>query len=178
MGSLALCLVLGGILSRERKVRGYVIPYSKGASIGGIVLGKAAVYVAFIPLALFPTVFASYLYAGILFPSDNFQAWVPLAASAANGLYFIYLACVVILMSAIAPSSLAATIMALAVTYGLPALAGLLKWGDAFPSYLALGSKTVAGLESNDFLISALSASASSVLCLLGAVGAMKKAEL
>jgi ABC-2 type transport system permease protein len=182
IGTLVVCLVLGGVLARERRSRALVIPFSKGSSISGMVLAKAAANTAFVAPAAFIAVMLSYAYAGAVFPGSPFEAGVPLVAGAAQGLYFAYLACLVLFSSAIMPTPLAASLLALALAYGVPPLASLFKIGRFFPSYLALGAQKtgdlVAKFAEGDFLPAAVSAAACIVLCLAGAIGAMRRAEL
>jgi ABC-2 type transport system permease protein len=175
IGSLVVCLVLGGTVARERKERAFVIPFAKGADFSGIIAAKALVYAFFLLAVTVPSVFISYAYSGILFPGDRADL-IPVLRAAVNcSLYFAYLVAVVTLASSLAPSGLAASLSSLVVAYGVPALGSLLKIESRLPSFLAIGAWNPAG---GKFPFPELSAVAAIVICLTGAVGAMKRAEL
>jgi ABC-2 type transport system permease protein len=175
--SLVVCLALGGIIARERSRRTLILPFSKGASTAGMVLAKAAVYAIFLVLCSFAAVFIAYVYAGIVFPGSPFEPIRPLEAGAAYGLYFAYLVCGLVLASALLPSAIAASAAGLVLAYVLPALAGLLRFGEYLPSALADAVVKPEGLSNLTSAWPALTAGLSIAVCLAGAVVAMRKAE-
>ena len=173
-----LCISLGGIVARERKARIFVIPATKGASFPGIILAKTVTYALVNVLAILPLTFLSYAYAGILFPGQTWSTAVPLAAAASLSLYFVYTVCLVVLASAVMPSPAGAGILSLALSFGLPAIASLFRIGKYFPSWLALGAPGAQAADGGSLLLPALVSVAAIVLCLMGAVGALKNARL
>jgi ABC-2 type transport system permease protein len=191
---LIVCLGLGGILAKERKTGGFILPLSKGADFPGIVAAKALVYAAWLCLVLVPAVLASWLYAGLLFPetAPALNAGpgtgapgalaaglaLPLRAAANYALYFAWLVSLVVLASAFFRSAVWASLTALALSFGLPALAPLLGIERLLPSFLATGSQKLALLSTASFLPSSLCAAACIVLFLAGSAFLMERAEL
>lgn len=161
-----VCIALGGIVAKERKERIYVMPRVKGAGMTGIILAKALSYAGFLAVTVLAAVSLSYAYAGILFPGSVFSPAVPLGAGLLMAGYFAYLVSVVVCASALLPSGIAASLTAVAVAYGLPALGSLLRIDGWLPSRLALGAPTLAQAGWGAFAGPALSASAAVVLLL------------
>jgi ABC-2 type transport system permease protein len=176
--SLVVCVVLGGIVARERKDRGFVIPVSKGAVFHGIVAAKVLVWAIFIALVLPVGIFTSYLYAGLLFPGTPADLALPAAAALAFSLYFAYVAALSVFMSSIGKSAAVATLASVGVVYGLPALGSLIKVERYLPSYLAVASGKLAGLVQADFLPSAICATAAIVAFWFGSSAILKRVEL
>jgi ABC-2 type transport system permease protein len=176
--SLVVCLVLGGIVAKERKERGFVIPVSKGAGFAGIVAAKAFVAAAYLAVILAASVFVSYLYAGLLFPGTEPVLALPARAALNLSLYFAWVVALVVFMSSIARSGVVASLLSAAVVYGVPALASLLRAQEYVPSYLATGSASVASLARASYLPSTLSAAAAAVAFLICSVVVLERAEI
>jgi ABC-2 type transport system permease protein len=178
IGTLVVCLVLMGTVSKERETRSLVLPLTNGAGYAGILAAKVIVPAVFIGLVIFFAVPVAYFYSGILFPGVKAASLSILNAAFNCALYFTFLASLVTFASSLFKKGLPAGLCALAVAYGLPALTGLFKVTRFVPMYLALGSYKVSSLLTEDFLPAALSALGCIVLFYLGAYGVLRKVEI
>lgn len=176
---IVVVLSIMNIVAEEIKGKKIVLPYSKGLSIGGMILAKTLVYSIIIPISALIGILINYYYVGILFTEAPVAFESILRSGLLFFMFFMFLVSLTLFFSSIFRKGIVAAVATLVTCFLIfPLLANINALNRFIPYNLIQESSKLINSFESSITITLISVTAYIIALNIGAIFTIKSREI